>query len=358
MRLTTDKLASQLQKNLQPLYLLSGEEPLQREESLDLIRATARAQGYEERTVIPVERGFDAAVLRNFSDSLSLFASLRILELRIERKLDDKSRKALVSYASNLPADTLSLIVIGFRVDGSMARSKWFSTLEKNAAHSQTWPVPASDMPGWVRRRATSRELQLDEQALSLLAERGEGNLLACAQEIETLSLLYPQQSITVEHILGATRDSARYDAFKLVDACFAGEPGRAIRILRMLREEGHGLPEITGALSWALRSAAEIAPAVSRGASLEQAIGPAQGAWRSQQRLALMRSALARHPAWRWGRFLQRSGRIERRAKGHIGRLNRDIKHPAMEAWSEMENLLLALCGLRHGTPSATRRG
>jgi len=237
MRLTANQLAAHLQNNLQPLYLLSGDEPLQREESLDLIRAAARTRGYEERTVIHAERGFDGAVLRDFGDSLSLFASLRILELRITRKLDDKSRKALVHYASNLPADTLSLIVIGFRVDGAMARSKWFSGLEKNTAHLKTELISAGDMPGWVRQRAVSRGLQAGDDAVSLLAERGEGNLLACAQEIETLSLLYPQQPITAEHVLGATGDSARYDAFKLVEACFAGEAARAVRKVTACRK-------------------------------------------------------------------------------------------------------------------------
>jgi DNA polymerase-3 subunit delta len=348
MRLTPDKLASHLRNPLKPLYLLSGDEPLQREESLDVLRAAAREQGYEERTVIHTERGFDASVLQQFGDSLSLFATLRIIELRINSKVDDKTRKALVSYTSNLPADTLSLIIFGFRVDASMARSKWFSTIEKNAVHLQAWTINARDMPGWVRQRAHSRGLQLDDDALGLLAERGEGNLLACAQEIDTLQLLHPQTLLTTDHILAATRDSARYDAFSLVDTCFAGDAARAVRILRVLREDGVSLPEITGALAWALRSAAEIAPAVSRGVSLEQAMGPSHSAWRSQQRLPLMRSAIARHPAGRWGRFLQRIGSLERRAKGHIGRMNIGIRRPAAEAWIELESLILALCGLR----------
>jgi len=351
MRLAAEKLTPHLRKTLQPLYLLSGDEPLQREECLDMIRAAARAKGYEERTVIHVERGFDASALREFGDSLSLFASLRILELRIERKLDDPGRKALLGYAAQLPADTLSLVVIGYRVDG---RSKWFTSLEKAAVHIQAWPISAADMPGWVRQRAATRGLQMDADAIALLAERGEGNLLACAQEIDTLSLLYPQQTISARQILGATRDSARFDAFNLVNACFAGEAGRAVRILQLLREDGHALQEIIGALSWALRSAAEIAPAVAAGATLNQALGPRHGAWRNPQRLVLMRSAIARHPAWRWIRFLQRAGYLERRAKGHIGRLNSGIRFPAVEAWIELESLALDLCGLRPGARPA----
>ncbi len=348
MRLNTEKLDTHLHKALHPLYLLSGDEPLQREESLDLIRAAARAKGYEERTVIHAERGFDGAVLREFGDSLSLFANLRIVEVRIERKLEDKGRKALVDYAAKLPDDTISLIVFGFRIDGAAARSKWFSSLEKHAMHIPAQQINSVGMPAWVRRRALQRSLHLEEDALTVLAERGEGNLLACAQEIETLSLLYPQQTVTVTQVLEATRDSARYDAFNLVDACFAGQAAKAVRILRVLREEGHVIPEIIGALAWALRSAGEVAAAIAQGTSLERALGPRQGAWRSGAKLELMRAATQRHPAWRWGRFIQRAGSVERRSKGHIGRLNSGIPHPAMEAWSELESLILALCGVR----------
>ena len=72
MRLRPDQLERHLAQPLKPIYIISGEEPLQREESLDALRAAARAQGYDERVVYHADRRFDWGELSHFADSLSL----------------------------------------------------------------------------------------------------------------------------------------------------------------------------------------------------------------------------------------------------------------------------------------------
>ena len=51
MQLAPGQLTAQLGKGLRSLYTLHGDEPLLVQEALDAIRATARGQGYTERTV-------------------------------------------------------------------------------------------------------------------------------------------------------------------------------------------------------------------------------------------------------------------------------------------------------------------
>jgi DNA polymerase III delta subunit len=50
MQVALAQLSSHLQKGLSPLYVLHGDEPLLQQEAADAIRATARAQGYTERS--------------------------------------------------------------------------------------------------------------------------------------------------------------------------------------------------------------------------------------------------------------------------------------------------------------------
>ena len=47
MKLRYEQLASHLQQGLQPIYLLSGDEPLQVMEAADAIRAAVRRAGGE-----------------------------------------------------------------------------------------------------------------------------------------------------------------------------------------------------------------------------------------------------------------------------------------------------------------------
>ena len=51
MQLGLPQLSAHLQKGLRSLYTLHGDEPLLVQEAVDAIRASARAQGYTERTV-------------------------------------------------------------------------------------------------------------------------------------------------------------------------------------------------------------------------------------------------------------------------------------------------------------------
>lgn len=354
MRLRPDQLAAHLEGTLAPLYVLSGEEPLQREECLDALRAAARSRGFDERESLTVDRRFDWAELAHFGDSLSLFASRRILELRAAGRFDDAGRKALAAWCERPPQDVLLVLVLEYRVDGQMARAKWFSALEKSGAHVQVWPVDAERMPDWVQSRARREGLTLDAGAASLLAERHEGNLLAGAQEVAKLALLHRGEVVTADQVLAATADSARYDAFDLVDASFAGDAARTVRVVNALREEGLRLPEVLGAVGWAVRSAAEIAPAVARGVPLDRAMGPKHGAWRSPARRRALETVLARHSPRRWGLLVRRLSRIDRRAKGDSGRLVRRIRGEERLAWSELESLALALAGvsLARGRP------
>ena len=83
MQLALAQLENHLTQNLKPLYVLVGDEPLAQRESLDAIRAAARAQGYEERTSLNVERYFKWEQIQSYGQSISLFASLRLLEINI-----------------------------------------------------------------------------------------------------------------------------------------------------------------------------------------------------------------------------------------------------------------------------------
>ena len=84
MQLTPSQLQNHLQKGLHSLYTLHGDEPLLVQEAADAIRATARAQGYTERSSYTVAGAhFDWSEVLAAGGSLSLFAERQMLELRI-----------------------------------------------------------------------------------------------------------------------------------------------------------------------------------------------------------------------------------------------------------------------------------
>ena len=100
MQVALAQLSNHLQRALSPLYVLHGDEPLLQQEAADAIRATARAQGYTERSSYTVAGAhFDWSAVLAAGGSLSLFADKQIVEIRIPSGKPGKDgSQALQSY--------------------------------------------------------------------------------------------------------------------------------------------------------------------------------------------------------------------------------------------------------------------
>ena len=239
MRVRPEQLAAHLRKTLAPLYLVFGEETLLAQESADALRAAARERGHAERECLTVDAGFDWNALRQLAASPSLFANRRLLELRLgNAKPGDAGAKALSEYAARPAADAVLLVTAG-KLDWNIQKSRWFAALDATGVVVPAAPVESGQLPAWIERRLRERGLKPTPEAVLLLSERVEGNLLAAAQEIEKLALLAGDQPLTVDRVLAAVGDSARYSIYDFVDAALRGQPERVARILNGLRGEG-----------------------------------------------------------------------------------------------------------------------
>ena len=82
-QLRLEQLDAQLARQLAPLYVLHGDEPLLSLEAADAIRARARAAGYSERVVLLADRSFKWGELGAAGASMSLFGARQLIELRV-----------------------------------------------------------------------------------------------------------------------------------------------------------------------------------------------------------------------------------------------------------------------------------
>jgi len=335
MRLRPEQLAAHAAKSLLPIYLVSGDEPLQLGEAVDALRAAARAQGYSEREVLQVEAGFDWGTLAAAGSNLSLFGERKLIELRLPSgKPGDAGAKALTAYAAEPSPDNLLLISCG-KLEKQQQNSKWFKALEEAGAVVQVWPLEPRALPDWIRQRLQARGLQPTAEAAQLLAERVEGNLLAAAQEVEKLVLLYGGGVLDVEQVRMAVADSARYDVFELADAALGGDAARCARIIEGLRGEGEEPILTLWALVREVRALAIIAAGQAAGTALETLLQQ-QRVW--DKRKPLYQAALKRHNLRRWRALLRRAARLDRICKG---------AEPG-NPWDELLQFSLLMAGVR----------
>jgi len=244
------------------LWTVLGDEPLLVLEAGDRVRATARAAGFEERTVLTAAGNFDWDQLAMAAGSLSLFASRRLIELRIPGgKPGDAGSEAIRRYCERLPDETVTLVSIG-NADWSTRKAVWFKALDAAGTVIDCSAPSTADLPRWIAERLATRSQQADTGTLAFLAARVEGNLLAARQELDKLALLFPPGPLDGAAVREAVLDVARYDPQQWVDALLSGDMERAGRVLAGLASEAVSVPSVTWLLAdhlqavWALAEA------------------------------------------------------------------------------------------------------
>ena len=346
MRVRPDQLGRHLQRGLASVYVVHGDEPLQREESLDTIRSAARDAGFAERIVLHADTGFDWSELGAQAANLSLFAERRLIDLRVTSGSPGKDGgPVLTQYAASPPPDMVLLMSCG-RLDRRSTATKWFKALEGAGDVIEVYPVRARELPRWIVDRGAARGLAVERDAAELLAERSEGNLLACAQEIDKLRLLAGDRSITVDDVMGTVADSARFGAFDLIDPALEGDGARVARILGVLREEGVDPIHVLGSLTWAIRGVCGIAAGLDRGARLDDVLRSGFGAW--WRRRHLVQRALGRMPRPGWVRLLATAEGVDRILKGAPTRSGAVIRWSRADAWAGLERIALQMCRVK----------
>ncbi len=327
MPLKPDQFRSALsQQDLPAVILLAGSEPLLVMEAADAVRAKARDAGFSERQVLDADARFDWDNLAREGASMSLFASRRLIDLRLAGgKAGKKGGAALTEWCKAPPQDTLLLITGD---DWSKKHEvAWVKTVDKAGWFVPFWPVRPDAMPRWVQARLRQRGLDADAAAARLLVDRTEGNLLAAAQEIDKLVMLGIEGRLDAQKLGALVADSARYDVFQLADAALAGDARRALRMLGGLKSEGAEPIMMMGWLMRQIETGLRLASASDFNAQARK-----EHLWDARKRQ--FQSALRRVDRVQWQRCLQHAAVIDRISKGRA----------AGDVWRELDRLVLAI--------------
>jgi DNA polymerase-3 subunit delta len=242
-----------------------------------------------------LQPGFDWDSLLAGSGNMSLFSQRRIIELRLPTgKPGDAGSKALRAYTEQLPEDTLLLITAG-KLEAAARKSKWVQALDKAGVVIFVWPLKSGEFIAWVQQRMRARGLKPTAEAVTLLADRVEGNLLACVQEIDKLTLLQEDGVVDADAIMSSVGDNARYDVYGLVDTALSGDGARGVRILQGLSAEGVAPQIVIWALAREIRQLASMAAVVESGQSIQKVLGQYH-VWAARK--SLVGGALKRLPA------------------------------------------------------------
>lgn len=348
MKVLVDQLPEFLkrQKEFPRVFFISGNEPLQAMEAADSIRAAAKQQGFVERDVFQTDAKFNWNELAGASNALSLFSDKKILDVRITNKSPGKvGSQFLRDYLQNIPDDKV-LILQTPKLDASTRNSAWAKALDKKGVMIQVWELSAPQTMAWVVKRMRAEGMHPSPDAVRLLTERVEGNLLAAIQEINKLKLLHVKAEqtgeieITDEMVLASVSDSSRFNVFDLSNAVMMGDAHRIQHIHHNLREEGAAVQLVLWTLTDLTRQLYTASFKLRNGMAESQVMASIP---RPRQKLfqgALRRLQQSHAPDFT--QLIQMNSQIDRLSKGQGEIANKGMSR----VWEDLLELALLLAG------------
>lgn len=330
MQVRADQLAGSLKRGLAPVYLIGGEEPLLLLECCDQIREAARAQGFVERELLQVERGFDWSELRQAATP-GLFASRKIIDLRLRTGKPGQEGARVLTEWADAPDPDMLLMVSCEQWDKGSRNSKWASRLEKAGQRIDIWPVKAQELPHWLEQRMLKHGMHPEPDVLRILADRLEGNLLAARQEIERLALIKGAGTVTMDDVMKVVADSSRFDGFALAEHMLTGNLRDGLRVAAGLKRMDTPLPMLLGALLRELKTVETYRLAV-RGGEAEPMVFRRLNIWQNRQQT--VRAAARRLDTLKLFGAFRMLSLIDQQSKGRA----------EGDPWQSIDTLLLQL--------------
>lgn len=336
MQVSPDQLTTRLTDALKPIYVIHGEETLTKLEAADAIRAAARKAGYSEREHFVVEAHFDWSVIAQSSDNLSLFSTLRIVEITVNTAKPSADAGVFLGKLANDPPPDMLFIINLPKLDRTATDSGWFMACDRTGVTVAAPLVERDQLPRWIKSRLALAGFDATREVIELISERCEGNLLAAKQEIEKLAMLVKPGKLAIDEVLNAVTDVARYDVSELSEAFLRGDLARYGRVLAGLQAEGEQAPRLSWQLSEDVHALGSIFMSRREGVPMMQALRNAR-VWGKRQKA--MEVAAHEIDPRRIASLLRTCATLDAQSKGQA----------AGDAWLTLSGLAARAHGVLH---------
>ncbi len=245
MRIYHNQLDNTLNQGFKPIWLVFGDEPWQKNDALEKIKISSKKQGFDEIIRFSVDDKYNWDELFQEYQSMSLFSSLRIIEVEfVTGKIGDNGAKAITQLLTMLHQD-VQLIFHGPKLDAATQKRKWFKSLEAAGCFLPIYDIEGKQLKQWLSNQARQLQLTLHNDVIDLMAELFEGNLSALAQELQKLSILFGQQPVSFEEAEKLVIKQAKFNPFQLIDTLLIGDLKKCLSILDQMQHDGSAFGQL-----------------------------------------------------------------------------------------------------------------
>jgi len=314
------------------VYIISTDEVLLQQEASDEIIASAKNNGITERDVVDIVDKFSWDELLANSSSLSLFAESKLTDIRFTKPPKKDAHQAMVDLLANAGPENQFLIRLP-KLEKRQKSAKWFKTISVGAQVQELWPPKPYAFHDWISNRAQATGLQMENEAVAMLAVQTEGNLLAASQSLDKLKLLFEDAPIDIDKLKSVVSDNARYSVFLCLDEALSGQGERSVRMLKKFQAEAIAPISILVNMTREISLCTQVSIATYKGQSAMQSLS-STFLWDSKKKMII--AAANRLPLSIWQKLVTRCGYLDRMVKGQ----------EKGNIWQELESCLWLMSG------------
>jgi len=238
MKIPGFRLEKAIASGLKPVYLITGDDIFLCDEAIKLIHHLAKKNGFAETVKWTIQSEDEHESLAALLLSRDLFQANQLILLNFGEKNPSVSQQKILESACSNPDRDKIIVVRCKKLDAKMQRAAWITSVDRQGIIVTIWPLNHEQLKMFITARAKQYRIAINGEAVKLLADFSEGNVVLAAQTIEKASILH-EGKLTTSLIEELVSYDNQYTIFDLGDALLMRDAARMLSILTNLQETG-----------------------------------------------------------------------------------------------------------------------
>jgi len=246
---TYDQILNEIhQKQLAPVYFLTGDEPY----FIDMISDTIENEALDEadrafNQIVVYGRDVDVETIANHARSFPMMGERMVVI--VKEAQDVKNLEEFEKYLETIPDTTMLVFVYKYKKFDK--RKTLAKKIDKMGVWFESKKLYDSNIPGWIQSYLKGEGYSITPKATQMLADFLGTDLHKIANELKKLTIALPKNKsiddADVERNIGISKD---YNVFELQNAIGSRDVLKANRIVNYFGDNGKDNPLLVTAIT------------------------------------------------------------------------------------------------------------
>ncbi len=224
-------VAQHLQKKTASMYVVIGQDPFLVDEAIQCIKSSIKKNQDCDEKKLSIQSADEWKQVIEEANSYSLFADTVLVTVDYDKKTIDAAGKKILTNYLNATNSRCTLLI---RAPNLSAKQIPWLTDHELVLVVVAYSLNQDAMLQWISNQLKTHSFSYDLAIPALIHQYTQGNMLACAQAIEKISLLYdPGSRLTIDQVKEQLTVQCEHSLYELIDACLLGHADKALQILR-----------------------------------------------------------------------------------------------------------------------------